>query len=132
MRGLPDGVADSPKRQYHTGGRECRNAVHRPLRVRRDRETGRPGEPAPALPRGDVRLGTPPGARGTTRRSRPEAARADGGVLSAEYLLDKAWDATTDPLTNAVRLVVYTLRRKLGEPRLVHTAISAGYYLGTE
>ncbi|MGW1278240.1 response regulator transcription factor [Streptomyces tsukubensis] len=58
--------------------------------------------------------------------------RADGGVLSAEYLLDKAWDAATDPLTNAVRLVVHTLRRKLGEPRLVHTAISAGYYLGTE
>ncbi|MFB7633505.1 response regulator transcription factor [Streptomyces sp. NPDC056149] len=58
--------------------------------------------------------------------------RAEGGVLSPEYLLDKAWDAHTDPLTNAVRLVVHTLRRKLGEPRLVHTAISAGYYLGTE
>ncbi|MFE8978742.1 response regulator transcription factor [Streptomyces cyaneofuscatus] len=58
--------------------------------------------------------------------------RADGGVLSAEYLLDKAWDAQADPFTNAVRLVVHTLRRKLGEPRLVRTAISAGYYLGTE
>ncbi|WP_405645506.1 response regulator transcription factor [Streptomyces uncialis] len=57
--------------------------------------------------------------------------RADGGVLSAEYLLDKAWDVHTDPFTNAVRLVVHTLRRKLGEPRLVHTAIGAGYYLGT-
>ncbi|MFI1830948.1 response regulator transcription factor [Streptomyces sp. NPDC020412] len=56
--------------------------------------------------------------------------RAEGGVLSAEYLLDKAWDAHADPLTNAVRLVVHTLRRKLGEPQLVHTAISAGYYLG--
>ncbi|MEU9847906.1 response regulator transcription factor [Streptomyces sp. NPDC047985] len=58
--------------------------------------------------------------------------RADGGVLSAEYLLDKAWDAYADPFTNAVRLVVHTLRKKLGEPQLVHTAISAGYYLGTE
>ncbi|SDL16422.1 response regulator transcription factor [Streptomyces indicus] len=57
--------------------------------------------------------------------------RAEGGVLSAEYLLDKAWDAQTDPFTNAVRLVVHTLRKKLGEPQLVHTAISAGYYLGT-
>ncbi|WEB38305.1 response regulator transcription factor [Streptomyces yunnanensis] len=57
--------------------------------------------------------------------------RADGGVLSTDHLLDKAWDAHTDPLTNAVRLVVHTLRKKLGEPRLVHTAISAGYYLGT-
>ncbi|MGW0957484.1 response regulator transcription factor [Streptomyces gelaticus] len=58
--------------------------------------------------------------------------RADGGVLSAEYLLDKAWDAHADPLTNAVRLVVHTLRKKLGEPQLVHTAISAGYYLGAK
>lgn len=58
--------------------------------------------------------------------------RADGGVLSAEYLLEKAWDAYADPFTNAVRLVVHTLRRKLGEPQLVHTAIGAGYYLGTE
>ncbi len=58
--------------------------------------------------------------------------RADGGVVSAEYLLDKAWDAHADPLTNAVRLVVHTLRKKLGEPQLVHTAISAGYYLGTQ
>ncbi|MGY0020561.1 response regulator transcription factor [Streptomyces sp. cg35] len=57
--------------------------------------------------------------------------RAEGGVVSAEYLLDKAWDAHTDPFTNAVRLVVHTLRRKLGEPRLVHTSIGAGYYLGT-
>ena len=56
--------------------------------------------------------------------------RADGGVLSAEYLLDKAWDAHTDPFTNAVRLVVHTLRKKLGDPQLVHTSISAGYYLG--
>jgi DNA-binding response OmpR family regulator len=58
--------------------------------------------------------------------------RANGGVLSAEYLLDKAWDAHADPLTNAVRLVVHTLRKKLGEPRLVHTAIGAGYYLGAK
>ncbi|RLU81807.1 DNA-binding response regulator [Streptomyces griseocarneus] len=55
--------------------------------------------------------------------------RADGGVLGADYLLDKAWDAHAGPYTNAVRLVVHTLRKKLGEPRLVHTAISTGYYL---
>ncbi|MFC1432172.1 response regulator transcription factor [Streptacidiphilus sp. N1-3] len=56
--------------------------------------------------------------------------RADGGVLSAEYLLEKAWDEHTDPFTTAVRLVVHTLRKKLGDPPLLHTAISAGYYLG--
>ncbi len=57
--------------------------------------------------------------------------RADGGVLSAEHLLDKAWDAQAGPHTNVVRLVVHTLRRKLGEPQVVHTAVNAGYYLGT-
>ncbi|MEU9104394.1 response regulator transcription factor [Streptomyces xanthophaeus] len=56
--------------------------------------------------------------------------RAEGGVVSAEHLLEKAWDAHTDPFTNAVRLVVHTLRRKLGEPQLVRTAVGAGYYLG--
>ncbi|RII18778.1 Transcriptional activator protein CopR [Streptomyces sp. YIM 130001] len=55
--------------------------------------------------------------------------RADGGVLSAEYLLEKAWDEAADPFTNAVRLVVHTLRRKLGDPPLLHTAVGAGYYL---
>lgn len=55
--------------------------------------------------------------------------RADGGVVSAEYLLEKAWDAHADPFTNAVRLVVHTLRKKLGEPQLVRTAVGAGYRL---
>ncbi|RFU87033.1 DNA-binding response regulator [Streptomyces triticagri] len=55
--------------------------------------------------------------------------RADGGVLGAEYLLEKAWDEAADPFTNAVRLVVHTLRRKLGDPPLLHTAVGAGYYL---
>jgi hypothetical protein len=52
--------------------------------------------------------------------------RADGGVLSAEYLLDKACDIEADPFTNAVGLVVYTLRKKLGEPQLVRTAGDSG------
>lgn len=55
--------------------------------------------------------------------------RADGGVLSAEYLLEKAWDEAADPFTNAVRLVVHTLRRKLGDPPLLHTSVGVGYYL---
>jgi len=58
--------------------------------------------------------------------------RADGGVVSAERLLEKAWDEHADPFTNAVRLVVHTLRRKLGKPAIVHTAIGAGYQLGTD
>ncbi|GAA3585743.1 response regulator transcription factor [Amycolatopsis ultiminotia] len=55
--------------------------------------------------------------------------RADGAVLSAEHLLEKAWDVHADPFTNAVRITVSTLRRKLGDPPILHTATGAGYYL---
>src|SRR5262249_10794104 len=34
---------------------------------------------------------------------------ADGGVVSAEELLERAWDANADPFTNAVRITVSAL-----------------------
>ncbi|PUB26102.1 DNA-binding response OmpR family regulator [Promicromonospora sp. AC04] len=52
---------------------------------------------------------------------------AAGDVVSAETLLDKVWDEHADPFTNAVRITVGTLRRKLGEPALVETVTGAGY-----
>jgi DNA-binding response OmpR family regulator len=52
---------------------------------------------------------------------------AGGDVVSAETLLDKVWDEHADPFTNAVRITVGTLRRKLGEPPLVDTVTGAGY-----
>jgi two-component system response regulator VanR len=55
---------------------------------------------------------------------------AEGGVISAEELLERAWDENADPFTNAVRVAVMTLRRKLGEPALVHTVPRVGYRLG--
>jgi len=55
---------------------------------------------------------------------------ADGAVVSAETLLDKVWDEHADPFTNAVRITVGTLRRKLGEPALLHTSTGAGYRIG--
>lgn len=48
--------------------------------------------------------------------------RSEGAVVSAEQLLEKAWDENTDPFTNVVRVTVMTLRRKLGEPRDRHRA----------
>ncbi|MEU9704482.1 response regulator transcription factor [Streptomyces sp. NPDC047981] len=56
---------------------------------------------------------------------------AQGGVVSAETLLEKAWDQHADPFTQAVRVTVSTLRRKLGEPSLLQTRTGAGYCLGT-
>ena len=54
---------------------------------------------------------------------------ADGGVISAEDLLAEAWDENADPFTNSPRVTVSHLRKKLGEPRIVHTVAGAGYYL---
>ncbi|WP_375500809.1 response regulator transcription factor [uncultured Jatrophihabitans sp.] len=57
--------------------------------------------------------------------------RSAGTVVSAEELLEKAWDEHADPFTNAVRVAVMTLRKKLGEPAVVHTVPRIGYRLGT-
>ncbi len=53
--------------------------------------------------------------------------RADGGVVSAEQLLEKAWDEHTDPFTNVVRVTVMNLRRRLGDPPIVETVPGSGY-----
>jgi two-component system, OmpR family, response regulator VanR len=53
--------------------------------------------------------------------------QADGATVSAEELLQRVWDEHADPFTNAVRMTVMTLRRKLGEPPVVHTVVGAGY-----
>lgn len=56
--------------------------------------------------------------------------RGAGTVIGPEELLEKAWDEHTDPFTNAVRMAVMTLRRKLGDPPLIHTVPGAGYRFG--
>ena len=56
--------------------------------------------------------------------------RAGGRVVTAEELLEKAWDENADPFTNAVRVAVMTLRRKLGDPPVIETVPGAGYRLG--
>ncbi|MFE0590899.1 response regulator transcription factor [Micromonospora echinospora] len=56
-----------------------------------------------------------------------ELLRADGAVVSAEELLERAWDEHIDPLTNVLRVTVMKLRRKLGEPPVIETVPGAGY-----
>ena len=41
--------------------------------------------------------------------------------------LASVWDANVDPFSNIVRMTVMKLRRKLGEPALIHTVPGAGY-----
>jgi two-component system response regulator VanR len=52
---------------------------------------------------------------------------AQGGVISAEELLERAWDENADPFTNAVRITVSALRKRLGEPWLIATVSGVGY-----
>ncbi|HEV2760737.1 MAG TPA: response regulator transcription factor [Acidimicrobiales bacterium] len=52
---------------------------------------------------------------------------ADGAVVSAEELLERAWDEHADPFTNAVRVMMVKLRRKLGNPPVIETVPGAGY-----
>jgi DNA-binding response OmpR family regulator len=56
--------------------------------------------------------------------------RADGAIVTAEQLLEKAWDEHADPFTNAVRVAVMTLRKKLGDPPVIHTVPRVGYRFG--
>jgi DNA-binding response OmpR family regulator len=52
---------------------------------------------------------------------------ADGALVSAEQLLERAWDEHADPFTNAVRVMMVKLRRKLGNPPVIETVPGAGY-----
>ncbi|WP_326808961.1 MULTISPECIES: response regulator transcription factor [unclassified Streptomyces] len=52
---------------------------------------------------------------------------ARGAVVSAEELLERAWDQSADPFTNTVKVTVSRLRRKLGEPPVIETVPHAGY-----
>jgi two-component system, OmpR family, response regulator VanR len=93
----------------------------------------------PVLRHGDLELD--PARRTATRAGRDlnlspkefgvlEALlRADGAVVTAEQLLERVWDANVDPFTNTVRMTVMKLRRKLGDPAVLHTVPGAGYRL---
>jgi two-component system response regulator VanR len=52
---------------------------------------------------------------------------AGGGVVSAEDLLERAWDENADPFTNAVRITISTLRKQLGTPWVIDTVPGVGY-----
>jgi two-component system, OmpR family, response regulator VanR len=57
---------------------------------------------------------------------------AEGGVVSAEELLERAWDENADPFTNAVRITISALRKRLGDPEIIATVSGVGYRIRTE
>jgi two-component system response regulator VanR len=57
---------------------------------------------------------------------------ARGGVISAEALLERAWDEHADPFSNAVRITISGLRKRLGDPWVIHTVPGVGYRMGEQ
>jgi len=110
--------------------------------VARIRALGRRAAPAlpPTLERGDLVLD--PSRRVALRSGRrldlspKEFAvlecllAAAGRVVSAEQLLERAWDEAADPFTTAVKSTVRRLRAKLGDPPVIDTVREGGYRIG--
>jgi DNA-binding response OmpR family regulator len=111
--------------------------------VARVRALGRRATPAapPVLAAGDVVVD--PARRVAKRAGKPidlankefgvleELVKAGGAVVSSEELLERVWDANTDPFTTTVRVTVMTLRKKLGDPPVIETVVGAGYRMVT-
>jgi DNA-binding response OmpR family regulator len=107
--------------------------------VARIRALARRSQPAlpPVLTHGDLKLD--PGKRVVMRAGRrldlspKEFAvlelllAAQGRVVSAEELLERAWDEAADPFTSTVKMTISRLRRKLTDPPLIETVAQAGY-----
>jgi DNA-binding response OmpR family regulator len=55
---------------------------------------------------------------------------AQGRVVSAEELLERAWDEAADPFTSTVKTTIGRLRAKLGEPPVIETVRESGYRIG--
>jgi DNA-binding response OmpR family regulator len=110
--------------------------------VARVRALARRSAPAvpPALESGDVTLD--PGRRVAFRAGRRldlspkefavlECLLASGDrVVSAEELLERAWDEAADPFTTAVKTTIRRLRAKLGDPPVIYTVREGGYRIG--
>ena len=107
--------------------------------VARVRALGRRSQPAvpPLLVCGDLRLD--PARRVAVRAGQRLALTAkemavlellmaaQGAVVSAEQLLEQAWDEHADPFTATVKVTVSRLRAKLGDPPVIHTVDRCGY-----
>lgn len=50
-------------------------------------------------------------------------------VLSRSMLVDHVWDFEAEHLSNVIEVFISTLRRKLGEPEIIHTIRGSGYQL---
>lgn len=52
---------------------------------------------------------------------------ADGGYVTTEDLLADVWQSSAERTRSVVKLTIHTLRRKLGDPDVIHTSPGLGY-----
>ena len=57
---------------------------------------------------------------------------ADDYLTKRFELLKRAWDENADRFTNAVRITVSALRKRLGEPGIIATVPRVGYRIDTQ
>ena len=50
-----------------------------------------------------------------------------GRIVTRESILDSCWDLSSEPSSNVEEVVIASLRRKLGDPPLIHTVRGSGY-----
>ncbi len=55
---------------------------------------------------------------------------AQGTLVTAGELLDRAWDENADLFTTTVKTTIGRLRAKLGPPPVIHTVRDGGYCIG--
>lgn len=56
---------------------------------------------------------------------------AEGGYVSVDELRDEVWSEPQERTRGVVKIVVHTLRRKLGAPTVIQSAAGHGYRMGT-
>ena len=110
-----------------------------PEMVARVRALGRRSTPAapPVLRAGDLELD--PAKHTVARSGRPihltrkefgileTLLTADGAVVSVDELVHEVWEENAAPFASSVRVVMMTLRKRLGEPAIIHTVYGCGY-----
>jgi two-component system response regulator MprA len=50
-----------------------------------------------------------------------------GRVMSRSQIYEQVWDYDFGPTSNSLEVYIGYLRRKIGEPRLIHTVRGVGY-----
>jgi two-component system response regulator VanR len=96
-------------------------ALARRARDRHRRCTSWPGSGSTRSAARSTATGATSPSPQAVRRALQVLVEAGGGVISAEELLERAWDENADPFTNAVRITVSALRKRLGEPWVILT-----------